>query len=102
MIANYDSTCAGCGDPITKGDAIHWSRDGGARCLTCGPTQPDERRGPATAAEDETGWQRTMRQRIEALEADLRAERTARRALHEWCVAVARDLNITYPPGGNP
>lgn len=104
MIARFPGTCRGCGDAIAKGDEIYWSPDDGERCLDCGPAQPDERRGSATADEDMPGYVRDLRKRITA--AHDAADNLARSVLlltskveHaiKCCEAIASELDIELP-----
>lgn len=97
MIASFTDLCRGCGDPIAVGDEINWTPDGGPRCLDCGPEQPDERRGPKSAAEDETGAERTKRQHAESIEARVRELEIECAALRSWANDIASELNH-HPP----
>lgn len=97
LAARFDSECAGCGDPIAKGDQIHWRPGEPARCVACGPPAPDERRGAKTADEDAPGYVVALQRTLDELARQL--DRANRRldALEAWACGISDDLNQPPP-----
>jgi hypothetical protein len=71
----YPGRCAGCGDPYELGDPIWWRRGGPCYHEDCAPDAAEATPVPAggtrtaTARERETGAERTLRDKIAALDA---------------------------------